>query len=71
MFRFANCLFVLGALAGCGTSPQALGLTGAPQQPPPQPPADNLIAPPGIPATDNPYSSSVRPTTGGGRYYGY
>ncbi len=71
MSRCLICLVVLAGLAGCGTSPQALGLTGAPQQTPPQPPGDSAIAAPGVPESDSPYGSSTQPTTGGGRFYGY
>jgi len=70
MFRFSICLLVLAAVAGCGTSPQALGLTGAPQPAPPQPPGDNALTAPGVPQ-NTPYSSSTAPTTGNGLYYGY
>ncbi len=71
MFRFLIYLLVLAGVAGCGTSPQALGLTGAPQQPPPQPPGDNAIPAPGVPESNSPYGSSTVPTTGNGRFYGY
>ena len=71
MLRFSICFLVLAALAGCGTSPQALGLTGAPQPAPPQPPGDSALTAPGVPEGNSPYSSSTEPTTGGGLYYGY
>ena len=71
MFRFSICFLVLAALAGCSTSPQALGLTGAPQPTPPELPSDNLLTAPGVTQGDSPYSSSTEPTTGDGRYYGY
>ena len=70
MFRFLICLFVVGALVGCGTSPQALGLTGAPPATPPTPP-DNVLAAPGVPQNNSPFNSSTVPTTGSGLYYGY
>jgi hypothetical protein len=71
MFRFSVCCLVLAALVGCSTSPQSLGLTGAPQLPPPEAPSDILSTAPGVPQSDSPYSSSTVPTTGNGRYYGY
>jgi hypothetical protein len=71
MFRFRICLLLLAGLTGCGTSPQALGLTGAPQQTPPESPGDNVLGTPGLPQGNNPYSSSTAPTTGSGQYYGY
>jgi len=71
MFRLSIWTLVLAALAGCGTSPQALGLTGASPPAPPQPPGDSALTAPGVPQSNSPYSSSTAPTTGGGLYYGY
>jgi hypothetical protein len=71
MFRLLICFLVLAGLTGCATSPQGLGLTGAPQQTPPVPPDDNALTAPGVPQLNSPYSSSTQPTTGGGRFYGY
>jgi hypothetical protein len=69
MVRFLSCLLVVGALAGCGTSPQALGLTG---KPPPTPPTQpDVLGAPGVPQSTSPFNSSTVPTTGSGRYYGY
>jgi hypothetical protein len=63
-------LVLVAAMAGCSASPQALGLTGAPQQPPPRTPGDNVIANPGT-APQGPFNPTIVPSTGSGQYYGY
>ena len=57
-------MLVLG-LAGCGLTPQQLGITGPGRGPlPPEAPDDATLQVPGVPRTGNGASS-------GQRYYGY
>ena len=71
MPRLLLCLPLLAGLAACGASPQALGLTGAPQPTPPKPPGDNAIAAPGLPQDNGLLGPDIVPMNGNGRYYGY
>jgi hypothetical protein len=58
-------------VAGCGGSPQSLGITG-PGAPPVAPAVDDsTISNPGIPDAGSGYGPSVGPTPSGGRYYNY
>ncbi|MBW4090462.1 MAG: hypothetical protein HIU82_05055 [Proteobacteria bacterium] len=60
-------------LAGCATSPAALGLTGAQPQPPPSGPADSTLGLPGLPEPGGTQATGFGTpmgTTGPGRYYG-
>jgi hypothetical protein len=71
MFRIACIVFGLVGLAGCGRSPESMGLTGAQPVSAPEPLGDEVIRNPGIPQTDSPFNPSFLPSTGTGRYYGY
>ncbi len=64
-------LLSLSALAGCASSAASLGLTGAPLAAPPAEPSDATIGQPGINPEVGPYTPSLVPSTGGGRYFGY
>ncbi|MGH7041441.1 MAG: hypothetical protein ACREFY_04835 [Acetobacteraceae bacterium] len=63
---------VLAGLAGCATSPRALGLTGAQAHTPPAAPQDSTIGLPGLPEPGGGQSSGFGTPNGGsgGRYYG-
>jgi hypothetical protein len=72
MTRIPLLIFCLTALAGCvGTSPASLELTGAPAAIPPIDPSDATIGVPGVQPGIGPYTPSLVPSTGGGRYFGY
>lgn len=70
MTRMLAALIVL-AVAGCGRSPESLGITGP--APPVNPPVvdDSTIANPGVPDPGMGYGNSVGPATQTGRYYNY
>jgi hypothetical protein len=67
-------VFALGvvALAGCGSTPQSLGITG-PGAPPVAAPGadDSLVPPPGMPSTGGSYRYNIGPTQSGDRYFNY
>ncbi len=60
------------ALAGCGGTPQSLGITGPGVAPAEAPGADDTVAPPpGIPNTGGSYRYNIGPTQSGARYFNY
>ncbi|HVB66462.1 MAG TPA: hypothetical protein VNE67_01230 [Acetobacteraceae bacterium] len=64
---------LLAGLAGCATSPAALGMTGAQPQSPPSAPMDSTVGLPGLPEPGGDQSTGFGMplgTTGPGRYYG-
>jgi len=66
-------LVLIAALgvAGCGGSPQSLGITG-PGAPPVAPARnDSTISNPGIPDAGGGYSPGVGPSPSGDRYFNY
>ena len=65
-------LLVLAGLAGCTTSPRALGLTGAQPAVPPRAPDDSTVGLPGLPAPGGaaPRGFGTPSGSSGGRYYG-
>ncbi len=71
MVRVVFVALALSALTGCARSPQSIGLTGGPQPKPPIQPSDDTLASPGVPQGLAKFNSSVQPSTGNGRYYGY
>jgi hypothetical protein len=61
--RWIVAILVLG-LAGCGMTPQQLGITGPGHAVlPPEPPSDATLQVPGVPATGS--------SNAGQRYFGY
>ena len=71
--RIALAGALLAGLAGCATSPAALGMTGAQPQLPPTAPMDSTVGPPGLPQPGGDQSTGFgipTGTTGPGRYYG-
>ncbi len=69
--RLALLLACLPALAGCAGSAESLGLTGAPLTAPPAEASDATIGLPGVNPGTGPYTPSLLPSTGAGRYFGY
>lgn len=59
-------------LAGCGDSPQSLGITG-PGAPPVEAPGadDSPLVPPGITNNGGSYRYNIGPTDAGDRYFNY
>jgi hypothetical protein len=81
MCAFGNCLamrvrlsllLLLIGLAGCSSSPSALGLTGAQPRQPPAAPDDSVLAMPGLPQPGGGVVTGYGSASGGsqGRYYG-
>jgi len=58
-------------LAGCGTNPAALGLTGAPILNPPPDPGETQTGIPGAPQTGTQYAPNLPANTGAGKFWGY
>jgi len=72
MIRSVLIAVMLTGLAACSGSPEALGLTGATPQTPPEQPGDNAVIAPGVTQQGSfTYNPTITPSTGGGRYYGY
>ncbi len=62
------------ALAGCGTSPQALGITGPGHSPPPRPaisPDQQPDATPGVTVMGTTYGPTRGPQTGSSGFWNY
>ncbi len=70
MIRVILLGLLVPGLGGCGASPASLGLTGAPMGTPPVADSDATIGLPGVDAGTGPYTPSLVPSTGGGRYFG-
>jgi hypothetical protein len=62
--------FSLPMLAGCAATPASLGLTGRGLVPPPPAPSDADLGMPGLTEGGGPYTPSLVPHTGPGRYFG-
>jgi len=59
-------------IAGCDSSPAALGITGpGPQRPQRSPIDDSTITNPGIPDPSGTYGPSIGPIPNGGRFFNY
>ena len=63
MTRFTVLALCLSAFAGCARSPANLGT-------PPAAYSDATIGLPGLNSGSGPYTPSLVPSTGGGRYFG-
>jgi hypothetical protein len=68
--RVALLALFLSGLAGCAATPASLGLTGSGLANPPEQPSDADIGTPGLNEGGGPYTPSVVPHTGPGRYFG-
>lgn len=64
-------LSLLLLLAGCGTNPAALGITGAAIPAPPVDPGEAQTGIPGAPNTGTQYRPNLPPNTGAGKFWGY
>ena len=64
-------LSLLLLLAGCGTNPAALGITGAGIPTPPSDPGDTQTGISGAPQTGTQYAPNLPPNTGAGKFWGY
>ena len=65
-------LFAAAVLAGCGSSPQSLGITGPGTAPAEAPALDNsTIPPPGLSNTGGGYRYNIGPLEEGERYFNY
>lgn len=58
-------------LAGCGTNPAALGITGAAMPAPPPDPGESQTGITGAPRTGTQYAPNLPPNTGAGKFWGY
>ncbi|HEX4172330.1 MAG TPA: hypothetical protein VHY82_07610 [Acetobacteraceae bacterium] len=66
-------LLAIAMLAGCGSSPRSLGITGPGAAPAEAPGAnDSVVPPPGISNPEGSYRYNVGPLqSGGDRYFDY
>jgi hypothetical protein len=69
--RVALMLWIV-VLAGCGSTPQSLGITGPGAAPAEAPGAgDSVVPPPGIPNMGGSYRYNIGPTQSEDRYFNY
>ena len=60
------------ALAGCGSTPQSLGITGPGATPAAvQVPGDSTLPPPGMPNSGGNYRYNIGPAQSDDRYFNY
>jgi hypothetical protein len=58
-------------LAGCGTNPASLGITGGAIPTPPPDPGETQTGITGAPQTGTQYAPNLPPNTGAGKFWGY